>query len=82
VTKSKMWLCVIAWLIAGCSTSMTQPSGCPIPPSDLMTPPVVLMRIGGDPERAPSVMKYNAEALLGDRGKLIRWQKWYGKPLD
>ena len=47
-----------------------------------MTPPVVLMRIGGDPERAPGVMKHNAEALLNDRDKLIRWQKWYNKPLD
>ena len=31
-----------------------------------MTPPVALMRIGGNPERAPSVMKHNAEALLSD----------------
>jgi len=46
-----------------------------------MTHPVVLMRIGGDPDRAPGVMKHNAEALLSDRDKLIRWQKWYEKPL-
>src|SRR5574344_2827859 len=81
VTKSKLWLCAIAWLIAGCSTSMTQPSDCPIPPSDLMTPPVALMTIGGNPDLAPAVMKHNADALLNDRARLIRWQKWYEKPL-
>jgi hypothetical protein len=47
-----------------------------------MAPPVVLMRIGGDPERAPGVMKHNGDALLSARDKLIRWQKWYEKPLD
>lgn len=56
------------WLIAGCSTSMT--------------PPVALMSIGGNPERAPAVMKHNADALLNDRDRLIRWQKWYEKPLN
>ena len=61
---------------------MTQPSGCPVPPSDIMTPPVALMAIGGDPERAPGVMKHNADVLLNDRDRLIRWQKWYEKPLD
>ena len=35
------------------------------------------MRIGGDPDKAPAVMKHNADALLDDRDKLIRWQKWY-----
>ena len=71
-----------ALLIAGCSSSMTQPSGCPVPPSDLMTPPVALMRIDGDPQRAPVAIRHNAEALLSDRDRLIRWQKWYEKPLD
>ena len=47
-----------------------------------MTPPAALMRIGGNPDMAPAVMKHNADALLGDRDKLIRWQKWYEKPLD
>lgn len=61
---------------------MTQPSDCPTPPSDLMTQPVALMSIGGNPDRAPAVMKHNADALLNDRDKLIRWQKWYEKPLD
>lgn len=42
-----------------------------------MTAPVALMRIGGDPDKAPAVMKHNADALLDDRDKLIRWQKWY-----
>ena len=42
-----------------------------------MTPPVALMRIGGNPDRAPAVMKHNADALLNDRDKLTRWQKWY-----
>lgn len=53
-----------------------------MPPSDLMTPPVALMVIGGNPERAPIVMKHNGDALLNDRYRLIRWQKWYEKPLD
>lgn len=47
-----------------------------------MTPPVALMAVGGNPERAPAVMKHNADALLNDRDRLIRWQKWYEKPLD
>ena len=42
-----------------------------------MEQPVVLMRIGGAPDRAPAVMKHNAAALLNDRDRLIRWQKWY-----
>ena len=42
-----------------------------------MTPPVALMRIGGNPDRAPAVMKHNADALMNDRNKLTRWQKWY-----
>ena len=46
-----------------------------------MTAPVALMRIGGNPDKAPAVMKHNADALLDDRDKLIRWQAWYkGKP--
>ena len=44
-----------------------------------MTPPIALMSIGGNPDRAPVVMKHNGDALLGDRDKLIRWQKWYKK---
>jgi len=47
-----------------------------------MTPPAMLMRIGGNPERAAGVMKHNADVLKSDRDKLIRWQKWYEKPLD
>ena len=47
-----------------------------------MTPPVALMAIGGNPERAPSVMKHNGGELLSDRDRLIRWQKWYEKPLE
>ena len=47
-----------------------------------MTPPVALMATGGDPELAPVVFRHNADALLSDRDKLIRWQKWYEKPLD
>ena len=77
MTESKLLLCAIALLTAGCSTSMTQPSDCPIPPNDLMAEPAALMRIGGNPDRAPAVMKHNADALLGDRDRLIRWQKWY-----
>ena len=42
-----------------------------------MTEPVALMRIGGNPDRAPMVMKHNGDALLNDRGRLIRWQNWY-----
>jgi len=42
-----------------------------------MAAPVVLMRIGGDPDKAPAVIKHNADALLDDRDKLIRWQKWH-----
>ena len=53
--------------------------GCPTLPSDLMTEPVALMRIGGNPDLVPAVMKHNADALLNDRDKLIRWQKWYEK---
>lgn len=77
MTASKTWPCAIAWLIAGCSTTSTAPTGCQIPPSDMMTAPVALMRIGGDPDRAPEAIKHNADALLDDRDKLIRWQKWY-----
>ena len=76
-SESNITLCATVLLIAGCSSYTTQPSGCPIPPSDLMAAPVALMRIGGDPDRAPAVMKHNADALLDDRYKLIRWQKWY-----
>ena len=47
-----------------------------------MTPPVALMSIGGNPDRAPAVMKHNADALLSDRDKLIRWQNWHEKPLE
>ena len=55
----------------------------PVTPSDIMTAPVALMRIGGDPDRAPAVMKHNGDALLSDRDRLIRWQKWYkAKPLN
>ena len=84
MTKLQMLLLLSACATAGCSTSMTQPSACPIPPSDLMTAPVALMRIGGDPGIAPTVMKHNADALLNDRDRIIRWQKWYrnDKPLN
>lgn len=47
-----------------------------------MTSPVALMAIGGNPDRVPTVMKHNADALLNDRDRLIRWQKWYEKPLE
>lgn len=47
-----------------------------------MKPPIALMAVGGNPDRAPSVMKHNGDALLNDRYRLIRWQKWYEKPLD
>ena len=47
-----------------------------------MMQPVALMSIGGNHDRAPAVMKHNADALLSDRDKLIRWQKWYEKPLN
>ena len=47
-----------------------------------MVAPVALMAVGGNPDRAPSVMKHNGDALLNDRSRLIRWQKWYEKPLD
>ena len=57
-------------------------SDCPIPPSDLMMQPVALMSIGGNHDLAPAVMKHNADALLDDRDRLIRWQKWYEKPLN
>lgn len=30
-----------------------------------------------DPDKAPAVIKHNADALLDDRDKLIRWQRWY-----
>jgi len=35
------------------------------------------MAIDGDPQRAPAAIRHNAEALLSDRDKLIRWQQWY-----
>lgn len=44
-----------------------------------MTPPVALMAIGGNPDRAPAVMKHNGDELLYDRGRLIRWQEWYSE---
>ena len=77
MSASKILIPLGALLIAGCSTTLTAPMDCPIPPSDLMTAPVALMRIGGDPDKAPAVIRHNADALLDDRDKLIRWQKWH-----
>lgn len=56
------------------------PSGGPASTSDRTDPDPL------DPDAAPVVMKHNADALLGDRDRLIRLQQWYQaqkkKPLD
>lgn len=46
--------------------------------SDLLVPPAEFRAVT-DAETAPDVLRWNGDAAVSARDKLIRWQEWYKK---